>query len=485
MKNTQEIKINKKNMELSKTLRSEFHFLKYPFFNLCTNDTKRFIIKIEEIEKTEEGEIETLWKVSRDVEADFPSSFARRIHKEVVEKILDRKRSPSRLIKLGSLWEICKSIKLAPSGRSYIKIKKALEDIVKANITTKRTFKLKKDDGRMEFFDGTFHLYDGVYFLGQRLPDGTEADAVYVLLNDMYLQNFNHNFIVPLDYDYIHSLKGNIASRMYEILILWFYPTFINKRKYIEKKYSNLCDYFPLIKQDIKWKAKKQLSLAHQQHVAKGFLESDPLWSDIGKKDDWLLRYYIGPRAEQWYYSIKKGLQPIDISEQKQIVEPTENKTEENPLLQKLLSLKIPLKKAEQLINNHNNIEDWIEALDLMKPKNRAGFLVAALTKRWELPDDFKKRRAERNQKKEEELKKKYFEHTFEQVDKLLAKKMNDVELEKEMELHKEEFLRKYPKYKQFESNIFLMPFVKDDYRRTMAVKLKLPSFEQWKEQRI
>lgn len=485
MKNRQEIKISKKNIELSKTLRSEFHFLKYPFFNLCTNDTKRFIIKIEEIEKTKEGEIETLWKVSRDVEADFPSSFARRIHKEVVEKILDRKRSPSRLIKLGSLWEICKSIKLAPSGRSYIKIRKALEDIVKANITTKRAFKLKKDDGRMEFFDGTFHLYDGVYFLGQRLPNGTEADAVYVLLNDMYLQNFNSNFVVPLNYNYMHSLKGNIASRLYEILIIWFYPAYTNRKEYIEKKYSELCDYFPLMRQDIKWKAKKQLRVAHRQHVLSGFLQCEPQWKDIGKKNNWLVRYEIGPTAQEWYYNIKRGKQPIEIQEQKQILEPIEkNKPEENPLLQKLLSLKIPQKKAEQLLKRYNNIEDWIGTLNIIKPKNKAGFLITALEEKWELPDKFKKKKAAKDRKKEEELKSHYYESIFEEVDRHLEK-MDKDQVEEEIKRHKEVFLRKYPAYRQFQDGILLNPIVKNDYKKVKSEELGVMSFEEWRGQRI
>ena len=465
------------NLNISTILRSELHFLKYPFFNLCTNETKRASIKIEEIEKTKDGEIKTLWKVSRDIEADFPSSFARRIHKEIVEKILNKTRYPSRLIKLGSLWEVCKELNLEPSGRSYRKIKKSLEDIVKTNITTKKTFKFKKDDGKIEFFDGTFHLYDGVYFLGQCLPDGTEADAVYVLLNDMYLQNFAKNLIVPLDYDYMHSLKGNITSRLYEILIIWFYPAFTNGKKHIEKKYSTLCDYFPLTRQDSKWKAKKQLNLAHCQHVNSGFLQCDPQWKDIGK-DDWLIQYEIGTKAQKWYYNIKK--KTIDIKTR----EINKDGSNNNPLLSKLIALKIPQNRAKELIKSYNDnntlIENWIDALDIIKPQNKAGFLVTALKERWELPEKFQKNKAAKNRENEDNLKAQYYESIFKQVDAHLAK-MKQNQVKEEIEQHKKIFLKKYPTYNQLKDSIFLNPFLENDYKKVKAKELGLMDFEKWK----
>ncbi len=269
--------------------------------------------------------MEILWRVSRHINSDIPSSFARRIHKKIVEEVLNTIEKPvHRLIRIGSLRQICKKMNIAVSGKNTKEIKKALRDITLAKIETKRSFRIKESNGVKKYFEGLFNLYDGVFYTGEKLPDGKEADAVYILLSDYYVQNFNNNFVVPLDYNYYQSLKGDLASRMYEILSLSFYPALERRELYIQKSYSELCDYFPFTRQDKKWRAKKQLKSAHNQHLASGFLKSEPEWQDIGKKDDWLIKYQIGPKAERWYNSIKNGKRPLDIIEQKEGVEQIE-----------------------------------------------------------------------------------------------------------------------------------------------------------------
>lgn len=64
-----------------------------------------------------------------------------------------------------------------------------------------------------------------------------------------------------------------------------------------------------------------------------------------------------------------------------------------------------------------------------------------------------------------------------------MAKSENLLKEKEELGLHKEVFLDKYPKYKQFKNSIFLMPFVKEDYKWIIAEKLDLMTFEQWKHQ--
>ena len=469
----------------SNILRSEFNFLKYPFFDISSKSKKKDQIEIKIYEETDKGIIEILWKVSRHINSDIPSSFARRIHKKIVEEILNNIKKPvPRLIRVGSLRQICIKMGIAISGKNTKEIKKALKDIASAKIETKRSFRLKeKNNGEKKFFEGLFNLYDGVFFSGEKLPDGKEAETVYILLSDYYVQNFNNNFVVPLDYNYYQSIKGDLASRMYEILSLSFYPALERKELYIQKNYSELCDYFPFTRQDKKWKAKKQLRSAHNQHLSSGFLKSDPEWQNIGKKDDWLIRYYIGPKAESWYYSIKNGKRPLDIIEQSEDIKRIEDRTNET-LLNKLLSLKIPQKKAEYLIKNYDNIENWLDALNLIKPKNSAGFLVKALEEKWELPEELRKKKTGKDRKKKEKLMSQYYESIFKQVDEHLCR-MDKSLVQEELKQHKEIFLNKYPKYREFEKNTFLNPFIEQDYKKSKIEELGLLSFAQWEEQRL
>jgi len=505
-----------KETELSipETLRSEFHFVKFPFFDLCPRISRKDRIEIKEIEETEEGKIEVCWKVVRGLDNKFPSVLARKIHKEVVERNLNSARKPvSRLMKLGSLRQICKGINIVEAGENFKEIRKALEDITAAKIEARGTFRQKEKNGAKRFFDGIFHLYDMVIFTGETLPDGTKADAVYVLLNDMYIQNFNNNFVVPLDYQYIQDLKGDIAPRMYEILSVWFYPALENGRIYIEKRYTELCNYFPLTRQNTKWKAKKQLKVAHQQHVIKGFLATEPEWIGIDKKDDWLIRYYIGPKASNWHKQNKK-LGHIDgdvkqleepkrvrrgkkenpakqaeeispVEEAKPEKNPRLHPQKENPLVSKLISAGISKGVAENLVKHSSPtaIEDWIEAIRSIKADNKAAFLVRAIQEEWALPESFRKEKEKRLQeekeKKEEESKAQYNKFLKEKIDPYLDQ-MDQSKKEEELKNQEEIFVTEHPFYKQFQGMPSLRPYVIGSYREAKRKEMGLPSFEEW-----
>lgn len=514
-----ELRPKEKEIDLHKTFRSEFHFLKFPFFDLCPRLSQKDKIEIKEVEETEEGKIEIIWRVSRNIESRFPSSFARKLHKEVVEKTLNNLQKPvSRLVRLGSLRQICKSMKITPSGKNMEEIKKAFKDIQLAGIEAKGTFRQKEKNGAKKFFEGVFNLYSSVFFSGETLPDGTKADEVYILLNDMYAQNFNNNFVVPMDYEYFQSLRGDIASRMYEVLSVWFYPALENGKGYIQKKYSELCNYFPLTRQDTKWKAKGQLKGAHQQHILSGFLASEPEWIDTNEKNDWIIRYYIGQKTRDWYKENRK-LSHIDenikkieepkIEEPKRVREgkkensakqteeasqakeekPEEKSTiqpkKENPLISKLISAGISKGVAKNLVEHSSPaaIEDWIEAVRTIKADDKAAFLVRAIKEEWFLPESFRKEKEKRIQeekeKREEELKAQYNKFLKEKIDPCLEQ-MDQAQREEEFKKQEEIFVTEYSFYKDIQGMPSLRPYVMAFYREAKRKEMGLPSFEEW-----
>lgn len=499
-----------KELNISETLRSEFHFLKFPFFNLCTRQSKINEINVLEEEETKDGKIEIWWRVSRNINSDFPSSFARKLHKKVIEKILNDMNKPvPQLIRLGSFRQICKKMNMAESGENFREIKKALRDIKSATIDVKGTFRQKEKHGTKKFFEGIFSLYDMVFFTGEKLPDGTEADAVYVILNDMYVQNFNNNFVVPLDFQYLQSFKGDIASRMYEVLSIWFYPALENGRKYVQKQYSEICNYFPLTRQDCKWKAKGQLKSAHQQHITNGFLASEPEWIDSHEKNDWLIRYYIGPKAKGWYCQNKKlgtvdeGIKQVDVvpiealegkaseSPGKETddlkilkIEQLSLQTEENPLVNQLVSLDVARKVAENLVDHTNAeiVENQIEALPLRNNvDNKAAFLVKAILENYPLPDAFKKKLATRECERESKLKEEYNCFILDQVDRYLQK-CDKAEIEREIEEFKPKFMEVWNLDDIAMEKQLWRGLLERDYKFHQKAKtLNLPTLEEWK----
>lgn len=491
------------SLNIPKTFKSEFHFLKFPFFDLSPRASKKDKIEIKEKETTEEGEIEVLWKVVRGLERDFPSILARKIHKEVIEKILNNIKKPiPRLIKLGSLRKICREMNIAESGSNFEKIKKALKDIKAAEIEAKGTFRQKEKNGIKKFFEGNFNLYDMVFFTGETLPSGKGADAVYILLNDMYVQNFNYNFVVPLDYPYFKYLKGDIASRMYEVLSVWFYPALENGRKYIQKEYSEICNYFPLTRQNTKKKAKGQLRKAHQQHISNKFLGTEPEWIDIGEENDWLIRYWIGAKAKEWHKQNKRiGYSGQEIKQLKRQEEGKERKkgNKQQPLINKLSELGITKQVAENLVENKDPeiIKGWTKAVYETNAKDKAAFVVKAIEENWQLPEIFKKKKQteqkqlhskalEKEQKKLAEQQTAYSEYIKSKIEKYKTSISQD-QYQKEIEEIKKHLFEKYPwiKTQHWEGPI-IQSTAEANYKDWLIEqnKIKILSFEEWKKER-
>jgi hypothetical protein len=278
---------------------TERNFLRYPFFWLSNNKADRIEL-YERIERDGEH-AEISWKVVRGLDNELPSRLARKIHRLVVEPIINRMPRPvSSVIRLASLREIGRIVGEGNTDR----IKKALEDIVLAGVQSKGTFYLKN---RESYIDETFHLYDGVIFAGQKLPDGRVADAVYVVLSRWFLENINDGYTVPLNWDYHRSLQGEIVSRMYELLSLDFFIAFEQGREYVDKIYTQWCPYFPIVPQDKLFKVKGQLKSAIYQHMESGYLGKYPTFTPIpGRQADWTIRFYTGERAIAEYQQAKR-----------------------------------------------------------------------------------------------------------------------------------------------------------------------------------
>lgn len=282
----------------NRRLRAEANFLKFPFFELSRGTSKapRDSLEVRDTIATQGTKTDVFWKVFRAAETPFPGELARRIHREVVERqISELPRPVLNPLCLGSLRDICRQLHINTGGRNLQKVQNALTSIRRTSIQAKRTFYSK---ARKSYINDEFCLYERVAFAGAQLPDGTTADAVYIFLGSWYLENLNANYVIPLDFDYFRCLKGPLASRMYELLHHWFFIARSVNPPTIERRYSTLCDYFPLTRQDTLWKAKKQLREAHVQHHQNGYLASLPEWRPIrGTRRDWTIVYTAGKLA--------------------------------------------------------------------------------------------------------------------------------------------------------------------------------------------
>jgi len=299
--------------------RCEVNFLKYPYFNVVSKSKHMDCIEINDIERMPDGYKEIYWRVSRSMYYDFPGAFARRIHTEIVTPILNWMPKPiPRLIKLGSLYEMCKVLGIVYHSKNRNDIKKALESIAATTIKTKGTFCIKDAQGNKKFIEEKIiHLYEAVYFRGAIFPNGNRADETTIVLSHEYAHNFNRGYVAPLDFSYIKSLHSSVAQRLYELLNIWLYPVLENKSIVLAKKYSTLCSYAPLVKQNKIWLAKQQLKSSHEQLINSNYISSVE-WESIGKNDDWLIKYHIGQRAIDWYNSTRRKVKSDNLLSYKQ-----------------------------------------------------------------------------------------------------------------------------------------------------------------------
>lgn len=269
-------------------------------------------------------------------------------------------------------------------------LKKLLKNIVSTTIETKGTFQLKEDSKNKRSLDDIFHLYDRVIFKDEELSPGLKADAVFLMLGSWYLNNINKNYVMPLDWHFYTQLSGNITCRMYEYMSIYFYAALERQQKYYNVRYSQICNYFPLVSQYPAWKARKQLKKAHESLVSHEYITKVE-WLDTLEPKDWLLQYWIGPRAIKEYNHNKEDLKSLGVSlskpfipkhrRRKQITHPAHTEGE-NKLLTSFKTRGLTTSVAEKILkaNPEEYIIHKIEVFDwLIKnkrvEKNPAGFL--------------------------------------------------------------------------------------------------------------
>src|SRR6185312_14876853 len=145
-----------------------------------------------------------------------------------------------KIIKLGSLRDICRELGVS-EGENVNTIRKALRQNAFAGITAKTSYRLA--DGTLKTLEADFTRYS-VVFTGEEMPDGRKADAVYVILNDIYMHVLNGAMTRPLDFDYLKGLSP-APQRFYELLSYRMYAALKNDRPRAKLIYSEFCTYAP------------------------------------------------------------------------------------------------------------------------------------------------------------------------------------------------------------------------------------------------
>jgi hypothetical protein len=291
------------------TIRVETATTRYPLHRLARKGS--IDISLHEVSRT--GETMT-WEVDYSQKHGQPGPLAYKLDTLIINRRIEEARRPlPRVLRLGSLSDICRELDLADSGKNRAGIKNALFQNAFAGITAKMRYKMA--DGSERTLEAAFNRYS-VILTGEKLPNGDRADAVYIVLNDVFTRVINGAMTRPLDYDYLKSLSP-APQRFYELLSYQMYAALLYDRSRARLVYSELCAHAPQTRH-IDWeKVRSQMTKIHRPHLQSGYIakvSSEPTPGSDGKPD-WIFFYQPGlkARAEFRMFAKRGGPSKLEI----------------------------------------------------------------------------------------------------------------------------------------------------------------------------
>ena len=282
-------------LSLPNPIRVETALSRFPVHRLA----KHGEIAINITERNEHGELSVRWEVDYSKNHGQPGPLAYKLDTLIINRRIEEAGRPiPRIIKLGSLRDLCRELGLS-EGKNVNSIRKALRQNAFAGITAK--IRYRQNDGTERTLEADFTRYH-VVFTGETLPDGRKADAVYIVLSDLYMQVINGAMTRPLDYDYLKSLSP-AAQRFYELLSYRMYATIKNDRPRAKLRYSELCTYAPLVRQYDRTVVQPQMARIHAPHLKSGYIARVQYEQTVDGdgRPDWIMLYVPGPKARAEY----------------------------------------------------------------------------------------------------------------------------------------------------------------------------------------
>ncbi|MCX6378964.1 MAG: hypothetical protein NT023_05725 [Armatimonadetes bacterium] len=268
--------------------------LRYPFHNLSTSDN----IHIAITKKDERGTITFSWEVAYNNKYGQPGRLAYKLDTHVINRRIDeatKGRQPvPQFLKLGSLREIAEELNL---GTNTNAVKKALHQNASAYLTIKGLRYEAKDQTQQTFEFGDTRY--GVRFVGEKLPGGGKADAVYIVFHEDYRVLLDKAKTRPLDYDYLRDLSP-AAQRFYEIVSYEMLPA-IKFGQRAKLPYSEFCLFSTMTRNFTFDEVKKQMWKIHKPHIVAEYIEKVEYEATIDEEGqpDWNMFYVPGETAKR------------------------------------------------------------------------------------------------------------------------------------------------------------------------------------------
>lgn len=394
-------------------IRTETVLCQYPIHKLSKAKSP---VQIKLTRENERGKIETTWKVSPNAEYGHPGILAYKLDTLVVNRLIDNLYPdiPEVIQIADSLRQLSELIGKEKTGNTA-EIKNALYQNAGALITARLEFTGKDKAHRTFEFGSTRY---GIVFIGERLPSGETAEAIYIVLNPLFRDVLRNAKRRPLDYAYLMELPPT-AQRWYELVSFQIFAALNLQNPRARYLYSELCRRTPLTRFFTWEQAKKQLYKVHRLHIESGYIskvESEQTTDEKGRPD-WFIWYTPGRKAKREYREFNERSQVKDskpkqpprlvdaITENREASAP-ERTPEDSTLIERLTSFGIDEGRATRLIENDRAECDlWANAWPHQNQKgmeNPPAVLISFIEKkRRPLPKGYKEAIERERRKKE------------------------------------------------------------------------------------
>ncbi len=357
---------------------------------------------------TDTGEADFKWEVSYTAKYGQPGPLAYKVDTLIVNRRVDEAKRPlPELIKLGSLTDICSEMGMVDSGENRGHIRKALLQNAFAAITAKIRYKTRS--GTEKWAEIGYTRYS-VIFTGEILPNGSQADAVYAILNPPYRDLLNQVEMRPLDYDYLRHLAPG-SQRFYELASFQIFGAIASGRARAKIVYSSYCQHAPQMRYLDFEHVKKQMYKVHLPHRESGYIAKVDYEKTLSKsgETDWDMFYTPGPKAFAEYqaFASKQSTTPSNLKPASKAVpvprsnamQSTFDLTEVNPVAVELMKRGISEKVTAELLRSakpNQKLVDQIEYFDHVRSTDvngrlasPTGFLVSLIRENVPVPETF------------------------------------------------------------------------------------------------
>jgi hypothetical protein len=396
-------------------IRTETVLSRMPVHNLA----KQGRVNIQIVKTTPAGEVELKWEVSYSERYGQARQLAYKLDTIIVNQRIDEAGRPlPKLLRIGSLNEICAELNLAThAGQNAKDLKRAFLQNASAFITAK--FNYRANDGTERHVEAGVTRY-GVIFTGEKLPDGRKADAVYISFNDPFWEVLNNAPVRPLDRMYMKELPPG-AQRFYEIISRKIFAALKNDYANAKISYSEYCTFSAQLRHFERQRVQDQMAKVLRPHKASGYITAvryEPI-IDTQNQPDWILYLTPGPKAHAEFaaaHTRRKVLKQGDATENnggafqskrsRSVSRSAESRVELAPALpkfdpaliaeftrrgiteEKTSGLLANLKPGQDIVAQLEHYDQLVEHAGF-RIKNPPGFYIRLIEKNIPVPDNF------------------------------------------------------------------------------------------------